>query len=80
MRIREVGLEDRASFRRFCGFSATETTPERTAFVRFRAELVRRSLDRVLIEAVTRRECPTSGGLGRKRYDRSGLCRLGDRG
>ena len=29
-------LDDRASFRRFCGFSGTEATPERTAFVRFR--------------------------------------------
>jgi transposase, IS5 family len=47
-------LEDRASFRRFCGFSAPEPTPERTAFVRFRAELVRRGLDRTLFEAVTR--------------------------
>jgi IS5 family transposase len=47
-------LEDRASFRRFCGFSAAEPTPERTAFVRFRAELVRRGLDRALFEAVTR--------------------------
>ncbi len=27
-------LDDRASFRRFCGFSRNETTPERTAFVR----------------------------------------------
>ncbi|WP_246777003.1 transposase [Microvirga sp. VF16] len=26
-------LEDRASFRRFCGFAAHEATPERTAFV-----------------------------------------------
>lgn len=47
-------LEDRASFRRFCGFAAPEPTPERTAFVRFRAELVRRRLDRSLFEAVTR--------------------------
>jgi transposase, IS5 family len=47
-------LEDRASFRRFCGFSATEPTPERTAFVRFRAELVRRGLDRPLFAAITR--------------------------
>lgn len=31
-------LDDRASFRRFCGFSGTEATPERTAFVRFRKE------------------------------------------
>ena len=48
-------LDDRASFRRFCGFAAQEPTPERTAFVRFRAELVRRGLDRTLFEAVTRR-------------------------
>jgi hypothetical protein len=27
-------LDDRASFRRFCGFAAHEATPERTAFVR----------------------------------------------
>ena len=46
-------LDDRASFRRFCGFAASEPTPERTTFVRFRAELVRRGLDRVLFTAVT---------------------------
>ena len=33
-------LDDRASFRRFCGFSKTEATPERTAFVRFRRHLI----------------------------------------
>ncbi|HEX6010552.1 MAG TPA: IS5 family transposase [Geminicoccaceae bacterium] len=47
-------LDDRASFRRFCGFAAHEPTPERTAFVRFRRELARRGLDRALFEAVTR--------------------------
>ena len=47
-------LEDRASFRRFCGFAADEPTPERTAFVRFRRELVARSLNRVLFEVVTK--------------------------
>ncbi len=31
-----------------------EVTTERTAFVRFRRELVRRGLDRLLFEAVTR--------------------------
>lgn len=46
-------LSDRASFRRFCGFSSCEPTPERTAFVRFRAELVARHLDRGLFEAIT---------------------------
>ena len=33
-------LDDRVSFRRFCGFSRFEPTPERTAFVRFRRVLV----------------------------------------
>lgn len=47
-------LDDRASLRRFCGFAAHEPTPERTAFVRFRAELVRRGLDRALFESITR--------------------------
>jgi IS5 family transposase len=47
-------LEDRASFRRFCGFAAHEPTPERTAFVRFRRELVQRGLDKVLFNEVTR--------------------------
>lgn len=47
-------LDDRTSFRRFCGFTAHEATPERTAFVRFRRELVRRGLDRALFEAVAR--------------------------
>jgi len=47
-------LDDRASFRRFCGFAAQEPTPERTAFVRFRGGLVRRGLDRCLFEAITR--------------------------
>jgi Transposase and inactivated derivatives, IS5 family len=46
-------LDDRRSFRRFCGFADEEPTPERTAFVRFRRELVARSLDRLLFEAVT---------------------------
>lgn len=47
-------LADRVSFRRFCGFSASEATPERTAFVRFRAELIGRGLDRLLFDAITR--------------------------
>lgn len=47
-------LDNRVSFRRFCGFARHEATPERTAFVRFRAELVRRKLDRVLFETITR--------------------------
>ncbi len=39
-------LDDRASFRRFCGFSANEATPERTAFVRYHRLLVAHKLDR----------------------------------
>ncbi|WP_238332877.1 transposase [Acetobacter sp. DmW_136] len=46
-------LDDRMSFRRFCGFSVREPTPERTAFVRFRRLLTSRSLDKALFEAVT---------------------------
>lgn len=46
-------LDDRASFRRFCGFSKTEPTPERTAFVRFRKALMATKLDRALFEAVS---------------------------
>ena len=48
-----AALDDRAGFRRFCGFAAHEATPERTAFVRFQRELVRRGLDRLLFKAVT---------------------------
>jgi transposase, IS5 family len=47
-------LDDRASFRKFCGFSAHESTPERTAFVRFRKELLTRGLDKTLFDEVTR--------------------------
>jgi transposase, IS5 family len=46
-------LDDHASFRRFCGFSGTEATPERTAFVRFRKALIAHGLDRLLFETVT---------------------------
>ena len=46
-------LDDRASFRRFCGFSGTEPTPERTAFVRLRKALIAQGLDRLLFETVT---------------------------
>ena len=46
-------LDDRASFRRFCGFSASEPTPERTAFVRFRRALIAHGLDKSLFEEIT---------------------------
>ena len=45
-------LDDRASFRRFCGFSRSEATPERTAFVRFRRSLVKFDLGEELFDAV----------------------------
>ena len=47
-------LDDRGSFRRFCGFSASEPTPERTAFVRFRKALVAQGLDKTLFDTITR--------------------------
>jgi transposase, IS5 family len=47
-------LDDRASFRRFCGFGRAEPTPERTAFVRFRRKLVCHGLDEALFEDITR--------------------------
>ncbi|SFD15179.1 IS5 family transposase [Devosia psychrophila] len=46
-------LDDRGSFRRFCGFSTQETTPERTAFVRFRKALVAHGLDKTLVDEIT---------------------------
>lgn len=46
-------LDDRASFHRFCGFSGSEATPERTAFVRYRRTLVAHGLDIALFDAVT---------------------------
>ena len=41
-----------ASFRRLCGFAMSEPTPARTAFVRFRKELVARDLDARLFDGV----------------------------
>lgn len=46
-------FDDRASFRRFCGFARTEPTPERTAFVRFRKELLRHGLDESPFDEIT---------------------------
>ena len=58
-------LSDRASFRRFCGFSGDEATPERTAFVRFRRLLVAHGLDRRLFEAIAR-DLESKGAAVRK--------------
>ena len=46
-------LDDRASFRRCCGFAYTEQMPERIAFVRFRRELLRHDIDQVFLNAIT---------------------------
>jgi IS5 family transposase len=46
-------LDDRAPFRRFRGFSAEKATPERTAFVRFRRQLIAKGLDKTLFDAVS---------------------------
>ena len=67
-------LEDRASFRRFCGFATNEPTPERTASARFRAELVKRKLDRTLFDTVTRQ--PDARGV----VVRTSRCHLGSIG
>jgi len=45
-------LDDRGSFRRFCGFSSSEPTPERTTFVRLRKALVELELDKVLFDQI----------------------------
>ena len=50
-------LDDRASFRRFCGLSRNEATPERTAFVRFRGSLARLDLGERLFEVITAQLC-----------------------
>lgn len=46
----EECLKDRLSFRRFVGLSLTDATPDETTFVRFRARLRERDLDRRLFD------------------------------
>jgi IS5 family transposase len=50
----EECLQDRLSFRRFVGLSLTDTTPDETTFVRFRARLRERGLDRTLFDDTLR--------------------------
>jgi transposase, IS5 family len=57
----EECLKDRLSFRRFVGLSLTDATPDETTFVRFRARLRERSLERVLFDDTLR--CLDSQGL-----------------
>lgn len=47
----EECLKDRLSFRRFVGLSLDDATPDETTFVRFRARLRERGLDRALFDA-----------------------------
>jgi IS5 family transposase len=46
-------LDDRVSFRRYCGSSTSEATPERTTFVRFRNALITQALDKALFDEIT---------------------------
>lgn len=50
----EEALSDRLSFRRFCGFSLDDATPDETTFVRFRAALAERGLAERLFTEVNR--------------------------
>ncbi len=56
----EEALGDRLSFRRFCGFSLSEETPDETTFVRFRAALAVRKLPSKLL-AETNRQLERQG-------------------
>ncbi len=50
----EEELLDRLSFRRFCGFSLDDETPDETTFVRFRAALIEAGLAEKLFAEVNR--------------------------
>ena len=50
----EEALLDRLSFRRFCGFSLDDATPDETTFVRFRAALAEAGLTEKLLAEVNR--------------------------
>jgi len=50
----EEALLDRLSFRRFCGFTLDDATPDETTFVRFRAALAAGGLSKVLFEEANR--------------------------
>jgi Transposase domain (DUF772) len=64
-------LDDRASFRRFCGFSANEATPERTAFVRFRRHW---GLERLSVPPVDSTGTPRLVEIGGAAAMSSGSC------
>lgn len=50
----EEALGDRLSFRRFCGFSLSDATPDETTFVRFRQALAERGLSAKLLVETNR--------------------------
>lgn len=50
----EEALSDRLSFRRFCGFSLADATPDETTFVRFRAALCEHGLAQTLLTETNR--------------------------
>ncbi len=50
----EECLKDRLSFRRFVGLSLSDSTPDETTFVRFRARLSEAKLDRHLFDATVK--------------------------
>jgi len=56
----EEALGDRLSFRRFCGFSLIDATPDETTFVRFRQALAERGLAEKLL-AETNRQLEARG-------------------
>lgn len=56
----EEALGDRLSFRRFCGFSLSDATPDETTFVRFRHALARHGLAEKLL-AETNRQLDSQG-------------------
>lgn len=50
----EEALLDRLSFRRFCGFSLDDATPDETTFVRFRTALAEQGVSQALFDEVNR--------------------------
>src|ERR1700722_6809230 len=60
-------LDDRASFRRYCGFSGDEATPERTTFVRFRKALIAQDLDKALFDEIATHSRPRRSGSRQER-------------
>jgi len=50
----EEALLDRLSFRRFCGFSLDDATPDETTFVRFRTALADHGVSQALFDEVNR--------------------------